>query len=310
MTSAARPPRLEPGARVHVVAPSGPVPAERLDRGLRVLRRRFDVDIVQAPNLHEQSGYFAGSDSVRLAALQRALGDPDAQAVFCARGGYGVTRLLSALDPKQLRECPKILIGFSDVTALLSWALTRAHICTIHGPVVTQMSTLADEDIERLADMVRGEEPVALMAEEGTVLHGGRVEGPLVAGNLEVLRSLVGTRYFPKLAGKILAIEEIAERPYRIDRALTQLITSGVLRGIRGVAVGQLIGCEEPEHGHRIGPTAHEVVVERLKTLGVPVVTGFAFGHDATRNAALPFGTHVQLDADNCTLYFLESAVG
>jgi muramoyltetrapeptide carboxypeptidase len=137
------------------------------------------------------------------------------------------------------------------------------------------------------------------------VLQGGRVEGPLIAGNLEVLRALVGTRYFPPLAGTILAIEEVGERPYRLDRALTHLVSSGVLRGVRGVVVGQLVGCDGPD-GTGIGPTAHEVVLERLSTLRVPVATGFEFGHDDQQNAALPFGAKVRLHADAGTLEFLE----
>jgi muramoyltetrapeptide carboxypeptidase len=154
-------------------------------------------------------------------------------------------------------------------------------------------------------DLLRGEVPMPLSAEEGTVIVGGTVEGTLVAGNLEVLRSLVGTRAMPPLAGAILAFEEIGERPYRIDRALTHLLSCGALRGVRGVAVGQLVGCEEPPDGN-LGPTAVQVVVERLATLGVPVVTGFPFGHDPSHNAALPFGTRVRLLADSCTLEFLE----
>ena len=296
------------GDRVRVIAPSGPVAIERFDRGLRVLRRRIDLEVVHAENLLEQEGYFAGPDALRLRATQEALADPEAVAVLCARGGYGATRLLSTLDPERLRAAPKPIVGFSDVTALLCWAWSRAGVVGIHGPVVTQLSTLADEDVDRLVDMLRGEVPAPLVAEEGTVLHGGTVEGPLLAGNLEVLRSLVGTRFMPKLAGTILALEEIGERPYRIDRSLTHLLHSGALRGVRGVVVGQLVDCEEPADGN-LGPTAAAVVLERLATLGVPVVTGFGFGHDSRRNAALPFGTMARLSADQCTLEFLEPVV-
>ena len=154
--------------------------------------------------------------------------------------------------------------------------------------------------------MLRGEVPAPLQAEEGTVVHGGVVEGPLVVGNLEVLRSLCGTRYMPSLAGAILGLEEVGEAPYRIDRALTQLLSSGALRGVRGVVVGQLVRCEGPDEAP--GPTAREVVVERLQTLGVPVVTGLPFGHDPAYNAALPFGAPVRLHADDCTLECLEPA--
>lgn len=303
----ARPRPITGGARVHVIAPSGPVPMERFDRGLRVLRRAMQssLDVVLAPNLTEQVGYFAGDDGQRLHATQDALADPEAAAVLCARGGYGATRLLGALDPERLRAHPKLLVGFSDITALLCWAWVRCGLPCIHGPVVAQLSTLADDDVARLVDLMRGDVPTPLQAEEGTAIVGGTVEGTLVAGNLEVLRSLVGTRAMPSLSGAILAIEEVGERPYRIDRALTHLLSCGALRGVRGVVVGQLVGCEEPPDGN-LGPTAAQVVVERLGTLGVPVVTGFPFGHDPNHNAALPFGTRVRLAADDCTLEFLE----
>ncbi|MBX7077928.1 MAG: LD-carboxypeptidase [Nannocystaceae bacterium] len=296
---------LQDRDRAHIIAPSGPVAMERFDRGLRMLRRAIDLELLHADNLLEQEGYFAGSDALRLRTTQAALADPEARAVLCARGGYGATRLLAALDPERLRAHPKPIVGFSDITALLCWAWARCGVVGIHGPVITQLSTLVPEDVTRLVDLLRGEVPAPLVAEEGSVLHGGTVEGPLVAGNIEVLRALVGTRAMPKLAGTIVALEEIGERPYRIDRSLTHLFSSGALRGVRGVVVGQLIGCEEPPDGN-FGPSAIQVVHERLATLGVPVVTGFPFGHDAHRNAALPFGAQVRLSADQCTLEFLE----
>jgi muramoyltetrapeptide carboxypeptidase len=282
---------------------------ERFDRGLRALRRRIDLELVHADNLLEQTGYFAGDDAQRLRATQDALADPEAKVVLAARGGYGATRLLPALDPARLGAAPKPIVGFSDLTALLCWAWTRAGVAGIHGPVVTQLSTLVDEDVDRLVDMLRGDVPTPLVSEEATVIHGGTVEGPLVAGNLEVLRSLVGTRFLPSFQGAILALEEIGERPYRIDRALTQLLQSGALRGIRGIVVGQLVGCEEPPDGN-LGPSAASVVQERLATLGVPVAMGFPFGHDSRRNAALPFGAMVRLVADQGALEFLEPVVG
>lgn len=299
------PPALRPGTRVHVVAPSGPVDAPRLDKGLRALRRALGEDTLElADNLLEADGYFAGSDEVRANSLHTAFADPNPGVLWCARGGYGLTRLLGRLDPARLRRNPKVIVGFSDVTALLSWAWVAASVATIHGPVLTQLGGLHPGDTEHLFDLLRGEVPPPIVASEGSALHGGAVEGRLVAGNLEVLRSLVGTRFFPPMRGNILAIEEINEAPYRIDRALTHLLSSGSLRGIRGVAVGQLSMCERPKPG--VGPSAEDVVLERLGTLGIPVVTGFDFGHDSGRNVALPFGTRVRLRADDCTLELLE----
>jgi muramoyltetrapeptide carboxypeptidase len=288
------------------VAGSGPVDPERVARGLAHVRRRFG-EPTRAANLERREGYFAGDDAERLLALDRALRDERASLVWAARGGYGLTRLLSRLDPGPLRERPKLIVGFSDVSALLCWAWVHAGVPSIHGPVLGQLAELGEDDRQRLWDLIAGELPAPLVAEhDASVLHGGMVEGTLVVSNLEVLRTLVGTRHMPSLEGGILAIEEIGERPYRLDRALTQLVDSGALRGIRGIAVGSLRGCVEPEGGGSKGWSALEVVEDRLGRLGVPVVVGFGFGHDPTRNAALPFGVPARLDADGGALEILE----
>jgi muramoyltetrapeptide carboxypeptidase len=298
---------VKSGARARIIAPSGPVPMERFERGLRVFRRTLQLDCILPNNLLEQDGYLAGTDAVRLANLHAALEDDEAAMLIAARGGYGAMRLLSALDHERLRLRPKILVGFSDITALLCWAYVRCGLPAVHGPVITQCGTLGEPDLDQLATLVHGEIPTPLTAEEGTVVCGGTVEGPLFAGNIEVLRSLIGTRYMPDFNGAILGLEEVGEVPYRIDRALTQLILSGSLRGLRGIVVGDLHNCD-PEGS--VGPTALEVVVERCKVLGVPVATGFGFGHNPYRNAALPFGRRVRLHADDCTLQYLEPLTG
>lgn len=302
-----RPPASGSAGRVVVVAPSGPVPELRLAEGLAVLRALGLGEISLAPNLGVRTGYFAGDDLLRRTTLQAALDDPAVTAIICARGGYGLTRLLPDLDPAGFVARPKLLVGFSDATALLCWALGAGVTC-VHGPVVTQLAGLPHEDALRLAGLLRGEVPAALVGTE--VAGSGRAVGPLVAANLEVLRSLVGTPWLPRLAGTIVALEEIGERPYRIDRALTQLLTSGALAGVRGFAIGQLHACEEPQAGNPDSPCAQAVVRERLAALGVPVVFGLPFGHLLTRNAALPCGTQVELDADRATLTLLEAVSG
>lgn len=299
-------PALEPGpGRVHVVAPSGPVNAERVRRGLAHVRRQFGEPRL-ATNLERRVGYFAGDDGERIAGFDQALRDDQAQVIWAARGGYGATRLLARLDPALL-ERPKLLVGFSDVSALLCWAWVHARVPSIHGPVVGQLDELHEQDRQRLWVLLAGELPEPLCADEhSAALHGGRVEGRLIVSNLEVLRSLIGTPHMPSLDGAILAIEETGERPYRIDRALTQLLASGSLRGVAGVAVGDLHGCVEPEHGGSRGWTAQEVLEDRLGRLGVPVLIGLPFGHAPTRNAALGFGVWARLDADQGALEQLE----
>jgi muramoyltetrapeptide carboxypeptidase len=291
---------------VQVVASSGPVDPERLRRGLAHVRQRFG-EPSRAANLEQRRGYFAGDDQARFAAFDAALRDDATQVLWAGRGGYGATRLLARLDPALLRARPKLLVGFSDVTALLCWAWTHARVPGIHGPVVAQLGELPEADRERVFDLIAGEVPDPLVADEGgTVLHGGRVEGPLIVGNLELLRSLIGTPAMPDLRGTILAIEEVGERPYRIDRALTHLLESGSLRGVAGVAVGDLHACAEPDHGGSHGWTAAEVIEERLARLGIPVITGLPFGHAPGRNAAVGFGVCHRLDADQGSLEQLE----
>jgi len=298
---------LAPGrGQVHVIASSGPVPPDRLRRGLAHVRCRFGEPTLAA-NLERRAGYFAGDDAERLAGLAAALADRDARLIWAARGGYGATRLLARLDPAPLRADPKLLLGFSDITALLCWAWVHARVPSIHGPVLAQLDELPEHDRERLFDLIAGELPEPLVADDhSAALCGGRVEGVLIPGNLEVLRSLIGTSHMPSLSGAILAIEEVGERPYRIDRALTQLIDSGCLRGVVGVVVGDLHACVEPEGGGSIGWTADAVVEDRLARLGIPVLTGLPFGHAPGRNAALGFGVRARLDADQGSLEQLE----
>ncbi len=288
-------------------ASSGPVHPDRLRRGLAHVRRRFGEPHLAA-NLERRSGYFAGDDGERLAALDHALRDDRAQLLWAARGGYGAARLLGRLDPELLRRAPKLLVGFSDITALLCWAWVHARVPSIHGPVVAQLDELPEHDRERVFDLIAGELPDPLVADErSAALHGGRVEGTLIPANLEVLRSLIGTPHMPALDGAILALEDVGERPYRIDRALTQLLDSGSLRGVAGVAVGDLHACVEPDNGGSRGWTADEVLEDRLARLGVPVLTGLGFGHAPGRNAALGFGVRARLDADQGSLEQLEA---
>lgn len=281
-----------------------------MQRSLPLLARRLGAPTLAA-NLGERSGYFAGDDERRLAALHAAMRDDEAELIWAARGGYGLTRLLDRLDPGPLRERAKLIVGFSDVTALACWAYVACGRRSLHGPVVAQLAELPPDDVERVFGMIEGEVPEPLVAEhDALVLHGGRVEGPMIVGNLEVLRALIGTPFMPSLQGAILAIEEVGERPYRIDRALTQLLSSGSLRGVRGVAVGQLHACVEPEGGGSQGWTAREVIEDRLGRLGVPLVIGLPFGHEPTRNAALGFGVLARLDASLGSLEQLEPLVG
>jgi muramoyltetrapeptide carboxypeptidase len=301
-----RPPRLQPGDPVKVIAPSGPIPRERFDEGMAVLgsRYRFQYD----PNrLYEvEQGFLAGSDEARLHELNTAIADPKCRAIFMARGGYGIARLLPFIDRDALQRNPKPLLGFSDGTGLLAtWA--QAGVASIHGPVVTQMGRLPAEDRDAVIRLLEDPAPGVLLSGLDDLIPG-RVAGPLLGGNLEVFSRLLGTPFLPDLDGAVLFLEEIGERPYRIDRLLTHLDMAGVFSRVGAVVLGAFTNCDEPEGGIEGSPTGLEVALERLHRLAIPVVCSEHFGH-GNRNVPLPYGVMVELDTRHGILHSLEGVV-
>jgi muramoyltetrapeptide carboxypeptidase len=256
--------------------------------------------------LFRATGFTAGPDQARLAELEAALLDPEARAVIMGRGGYGLLRILAAIDPGLLRRAAKPIVGFSDGTLLLAQA-ARAGLASIHGPVVTQLGRLGPEDHDALFAAL--EQPEGRRLCSGLdALVPGHAKGPLLGGNLEVFSRMLGTPYLPDLRGAILFFEDVGERPYRLDRLLTQLELAGVFQAAAGVVAGEFIGCDEPASSKLESPLASEVLRERLGRLRIPVVLGAPAGH-GRRNRALPYGTCVELDADAGTLTALEGAV-
>jgi muramoyltetrapeptide carboxypeptidase len=299
-----RPRRLSAGDVVRVVAPSGPVPRDAFETGLAVLRGRYQVrfDV----GLFAREGFLAGSDQRRLDELQAALSDPEARAVFMARGGYGLLRILPFLAPGWHAAAPKPLVGFSDGTALLAFA-ARAGVAAVHGPVLTQLGTLPASDQQALFQLLEQPAPGLLLADLDELIPG-RVQGRLLGGNLEVYSRLLGTPFLPDLAGAILFIEDSGERPYRVDRQITHLDLAGVFSAVSAVIVGDFSGCKEPESLRVGAPTIDDVLQDRFGRLPIPVVLGAAIGHGA-RNLALPYGCLAELDTRHGTLVALEGAV-
>ena len=305
MSPIIRPPHLEPGDQVRVVAASGPVDQERFAAGLQALEGRYDL-CFEAAGLYAREGFLAGNDEHRLEALNAAIADAECRAVFLARGGYGLLRILAQVDGKALLEHPKPIVGFSDVTALLA-ACAHAGVAAIHGPMISQFAALPREDREALFRLLENPEPGVLLTGLEAVVTGVS-RGPLLGGNLEVLSRLLGTPLQPQFDGAVLFLEEVGELPYRVDRLLTHFELAGVLSQISGVVIGDFTDCDEVEDEVVQHPTTREVLVERLRRLPVPVVLGGTFGH-GERNTALPYGTLVHLDATNGTLVALEGAV-
>ena len=294
-----RPPALAPGARVAVIAPASAFDRASFESGLALIGARYDVRYDAA--IFEQHRYLAGSDRRRLGELTDALLDPAIRAVFCARGGYGATRLLAQLS--SLRPAPpKPLVGFSDITALHLWLQSRG-VMSIHGPVLTQLGLLPGETRQRLFHLLESAVPAAALRATDTYVPGV-AEGPLLGGTLSVVTRLIGTPYMPSLEGAILLLEDVGERPYRLDRMWTHLELAGVLRQVRGIALGSFTNCEEKDADY----SAAEVLRELARAAGLPCAAGFPIGHGAV-NEPVPLGARVRLDATARSLAFLEAGV-
>lgn len=294
------PAALRPGDAVAVIAPAGPAPAERLNPGLRLLSARYRV--LRAPGLLQRQGFLAGDDGRRLAELRWALSDPAVRAVFCARGGYGLARLLPELlaaDPQDLRSVS--IVGFSDVTVLQCWQAQR-RVLSVHGPVLTQLAELPASDQQALFALLEDPAPPPPLTDLYPLspLVPGQATGRLLGGNLEVLSRLAGGPLAHSLCpGEpvVLLLEEIGEVPYRIDRSLTQLAQAGMLRDVVGVVLGDLVRCEASPQSPQPTPTALEVLRERLTHLlpgAAPLAAGAPLGH-GVRNRAVPLGALVTL---------------
>jgi len=287
------PPILQPGDRVAVVSPSGALrEIDSFYQGLEIWRSRgYQVEL--AEHWNSSDDYLAGSDKQRRNSLQWAWQDPQIKAIVCSRGGYGSMRLLE--DHHWGENDPKWLIGFSDVTALL-WSLQKNSISSIHGPVLTTLAQEPDWSYQRMFSLLEGEKPEPLL---GKGWGGGTATGRLLVGNLTVATALLGTSLLPDLSDSILALEDVGESPYRIDRMLTQWRLSGLLKKVKGIALGRFSKCDQGTG------SLEKVLQDRLRDLSIPIVWDLPFGHDGV-NAALRLGAMVELDGDQGKINFLD----
>ncbi len=281
---------LKSGDLLRVIAPSGRLrEGTALERGIEIWRAQgYRVEV--SADVGEGWGYLAGTDAVRRAQLAAAWDDPECRAILCVRGGYGGMRLLEDWQWSPTAR-PKWLVGFSDITALL-WSLAQHGIVSLHGPLLTTLADEPDWSIDRLFKLVTGQPLPPL---QGDSWVGGVATGKLLPCNLTVATHLLGTPFQPDLTGTILAIEDITEAPYRIDRLLTHWRLTGALSKVAGVAIGRFSQCDAPEGVSSF--TVEEVLRDRLTDLQVPIVANLPFGHDGC-NAALPVGVEATLDGN------------
>ena len=284
------PPPLKPGDLLRVVAPSGKLrEGTALDRGIEIWRDRgYRVEV--NPSIFDEWGYLAGTDASRRAQLAAAWDDPDCAAILCVRGGYGGMRLLEDWQWSPTAT-PKWMIGFSDITALL-WSLANHGIVGLHGPLLTTLPDEPNWSQERLFNLVTGKPTPALA---GDPWVSGIATGRLFPCNLTVATHLLGTPHQPDLTGAILAIEDVTEAPYRIDRLLTHWRLTGTLQRLAGIAIGRFSQCDPPAGISSL--TVEEVLRNRLTDLHIPIVANLPFGHDGS-NAALSVGTIATLNGN------------
>jgi muramoyltetrapeptide carboxypeptidase len=293
------PRRLKPGATVGIAAPAGPFDPEKFCHGTQVLKD-MGFQVVIPDGLFEASGYLAGSDKHRAALVDRLFADESIDAIICARGGFGSIRILPLLGYETIAMNPKIFIGFSDISALLSVLHTRCGLVTFHGPVVTSLADASDETKRSLRNALITDRPLEIKLTNGRTIHSGSASGLVCGGNLTTLCHLVGTPYAPNFNGSILFLEDLGEAPYRIDRMLVQMKLAGCFEGLAGIILGSFESCGSLDE-------IWDIVGATFESQGIPILAGLVAGH-GKNNETLPFGIEARLDADNHRLHFLRPA--
>jgi muramoyltetrapeptide carboxypeptidase len=295
-----KPPRLKEGDRIGIIAPAGPVLQEEIRAGLQFLKSA-GFEPVCSPCLFDRKDYLAGEDKARLKDLHAMFRDKKIKAILCARGGYGTQRILQQLDYPLFTRNPKILVGYSDITALLLALFKKSGLIAIHGPVLRDLLKDGGRNAECLVKLMISGECTPVNFPNAAVVKKGRAEGVLLGGNLSLICHLIGTPFLPSLRGKILFIEETSEPLYRIDRMLTHLLLSGEMEKCAGLMVGTFEGCGD-------SGSLVDLVMDRCSRLKMPIVTGLPVGH-GEQNVPLPIGVRAVLDTGAMSLEIKEPCV-
>jgi muramoyltetrapeptide carboxypeptidase len=294
-----RPPRLKSGDTIGIAAPAGPFDPEKFKRGKTILESMgFQTSFNEG--VFQKHGFLAGTDTQRADQVNRLFADSTVQAIACARGGYGSMRILSFLDYEMIQKNPKIFLGFSDISALLSVFYDQCGLVTFHGPVVTTLASATEKTVMAMKAVLTSNEPLELTPENGMVIKTGMCSGRMAGGNLTTLCHLVGTSFAPNFKGKILLLEDVGEMPYRIDRMLTQLKLAGCFNGIAGLILGAFKEC-----GHQ--SEVIDIFKDRFEDSDIPILAGFGMGH-GEHNLTIPMGLSATLDTESKKLLFHKPA--
>lgn len=312
-----KPARLRPGMTIGLVTPASNVPENEELYAAMELVESLGFTAKPSANLFSRTQYLAGTDEQRATDLNAMFADNDVDAIFCVRGGYGSGRLLRYLDYDVIRSNPKVLMGYSDITALLNSINLHTGLVTFHGPIAgSNFSDYTLDQYRRVlvnpSSEVRIGEPPPFETSPGVVertnrltpIVGGQAEGKLIGGNLSLLVTLMGTSYEPVFDDAILFLEDVSEPPYAVDRMLTHLWLTGKLERLAGVALGKFTDDDYDSNTFSM----EEVLRDRFEPLGIPTIRGVMIGH-IDDQTVVPVGVRARLDVEAGSLTLLESAV-
>lgn len=312
MPALLKPPAVPTGSRVAVIAPASSANPERIEQGIAALRTRGFNPVPGQHALGKHPPYFSGTAAERLADLHAAFADPEVRAIFTTRGGYGSNYLLDGLDLDLIRANPKPLISYSDLTAVQTWLLDKIGLPAFHGPLVAgDFSRDNGVHDASLQAALTGSLVEVGPAEGLRILKPGknskRASGTLYGGCLTLLTASLGTPFAPQTEGKLLFLEDVAAKPYQIDRMLRQLILAGKLEGVTGIIFGEMLDCASPNTAPDF---LDQVILRVLDWFEGPIATGLRSGHVSGPNVTLPFGTRAEFTLEpEPQLRCLESAV-
>lgn len=312
-----KPKQLASAMTVGLVSPASNAPEDEAILASMEFVRSLGLKVKAAPNLFARAQYLAGSDDQRAADLNSFFTDPEVDAIFCTRGGYGTPRILPLLDYDAISQNPKIFMGYSDITALLNAIHVKTGLVTFHGPMTFENFTdYTYREYQKVigapSDSVEIGSPPEFEIKPGqidrdnrlTTINPGVAEGRLIGGNLSLLVTLLGTEFEPNFEGSILFLEDVSEPAYSIDRMLTHLWLAGKLERVNGIVFGKFTDTDYTRNTFSV----EEVIRLRCQGLGVPVLRGLMIGHTSDQTI-VPIGIRAKLDADVGTLTLLESPV-
>lgn len=308
-----KPPRLRPGDKVGLVSPATAAFETEPTKIWIDALESLGFEVVLGDNYYDRHGYFAGEDAARASDINSFFAEPGIKMIF-ARGGWGAPRVLPLLDYDMIRANPKVLLGYSDATALITAVHVKTGLVTFHGP--SPLNTFSSEHFRRV--VMNGEHYTmsnptfitenTLVQTDNLIqtIRGGKATGKILGGNLSLLTAVTGSEYLPDWEGSILFIEDVDEAVYRIDRMMTELSLSGVLKKIRGFVFGR---CTECDPGSGFGSlTMEQMLAEHIVPLGIPAFSGSMIGH-IDEQFTIPLGIDVEIDADAGSIRMLEPAV-